>query len=228
MRVTIILDSGGFLIDDNTGGENPLNVGYFEAPGPDIEVSEDGKQPPQALAAKLGKHNEQVHVEHVGADGVVKRGVVREQSFKQDILRKDELFPVDTPDFLPDEYDCILHFYSGTFQSDDPRERVFHEHRLSDDLPTGTTQRTRKIANDVLVQFEVGKGEELRLRNSIGTLWSSSWAGSAQQVSVKLRADGSLDKNYFRKALRHKGAHYKLPNPDPPPMNGNNPGAGGG
>jgi hypothetical protein len=228
MQVTIILDSGGFLIDENTGRGGPLNVGYFEAPGHDIEVRQDSN-PLQALAAKLGNKNEHVHVEHVDTEGGVKTDVVREASFKQDILRKNELFPVDTPDFLPDEYDCILHFHSGIFKSFDVRDRVFHEHRLSDDSATGNTHPTgRKIANDVLVEFQVEKGEELRLRNSIGILWSSSWAGSAQQVSVKLRADGALDKNYFRKALKHKGPNYKLPNPDPPPMNGNDPGAGGG
>jgi hypothetical protein len=229
MRVTIILDSGGFLIDERTGA-GTLDVGYFETSGHDIEVSEDGK-PAQALPnVKLGKRNETIDVQHLASDGSVRTGVIRSASFKRDILRKNELYPTDTPDFLAAEYDCILRFHSGAFESDDVRKRVFKEHRVSDDAPTGNSQSTREIANDVLVHFDLEKGEELRLRRSNNTdLWSSSSVGGgAGQVTVKLLADGSLDAKYFRKALKHKGPHYRLPNPDPPPMNGNDPGAGGG
>lgn len=223
MRVTIILDSGGFLIDASAAPA-PLDVGYFETAGPhDIEVSEDGK-PAQALPkTRLGTRNERIDVQHVAADGSVKAGVNQSASFKKDILKKNELYPVDTPDFIASEYDCILRFYSGDFESSDLRARVFKEHRLSDDGATGNSRTTRPIANDVLVHFDLDNGEELRLRRHSGTdVWSSSSVGSAtKRVEVKLLADISLDTKYFGKALKHKGPHYHRPNPDPPPMNGN-------
>ncbi|MEK6324649.1 MAG: hypothetical protein AABN33_23660 [Acidobacteriota bacterium] len=230
MRVTIILDSGGFLIDDSAGPA-PLDVGYFETPGPhDIVVSEDGK-PAQPLSnTKLGKRNETIDVQHLAADGSVKAGVNQSQSFKKDILKKNELYPTGTPDFIVSEYDCILRFHSGDFESKDVRPRTFKEHRLSDDGATGNSLPTRPIANDVLVHFDLDLGEELRLRRDGGTdVWSSSSIGSAtKRVEVKLLTDTSLDTKYFRTALKHKGPHYHRPNPDPPPMNGNDPGVGGG
>jgi hypothetical protein len=223
MRVTIILDSGGFLIDDSASPA-PLDVGYFETAGAhDIEVSEDGK-PAQALPnTKLGKRNERIDVQHLEADGSVKTGVNQSPSFKKDILKKNELYPIDAPDFIPSEYDCLLRFHSGGFESSDVRARLFKEHRLSDDGPTGNSRTIRPIANDVLVHFDLDKGEELRLRRDDGTdVWSSSSVGSGtNNVEVKLLADASLDAKYFKTALKHKGPQYHLPNPDPPPMNGN-------
>jgi len=230
MRVTIILDSGGFLIDESAGPA-PLDVGYFETAGPhDIEVSEDGKPAQPLPNTKLGKRKDTIDVQHLAADGSVKAGVNQSRSFKKDILKKDELYPTDTPDFVASEYDCILRFHSGDFESSDVRARVFKEHRVSDDGPTGKSRPTRPIANDVLVHFDLDAGEELRLRRDGGTdVWSSSSVRSGtKRVKVKLLADPSLDAKYFGKALKHKGPHYHRPNPDPPPMNGNDPRGGAG
>ncbi|HSE37447.1 MAG TPA: hypothetical protein VLG74_09110 [Blastocatellia bacterium] len=224
MRVTVILDSGGFLIDDDAS-TGPLDVGYFQSAGThDIEVSEDGR-PAQGLPRKrLGKGNKRIDVQHVAAAGAgIKTGVDQKRSFKKDLLKKNELYPNDTPDFNPKAYDCILRFHSGDFESTDVRNRLFKEHRLSDDGPTGNSHPTRAIANDVLVHFDLADGEELRLRRASGRdLWSSSSVSSGtKKVEVKLLADASLDTKYFRKALKHKGPNYHRPNPDPPPMNGN-------
>jgi len=230
MLLTIVLDSGGFLMDDSSSSTH-LDVGYFETPGTsDIEVSE-GDQPAQPLPnSKLGNRNETINVQHVAADGRVKSGVKQSEAFKKNILKKDELYPTDTPDFLVSEYDCILRFHSGDFESSDLRARDFNEHRLSDHSATGQKKQIRAIANDVLVQFDLAKGEELRLRRDDGTdLWSSSsLVGGTTNARVKLLADITLDDKYFGKALKHRGPHYHLPNPDPPPMNGNEPGTGGG
>jgi hypothetical protein len=222
MRVTIILDSGGFLND--SAGPAPLDVGYFETSGThDIEVSEDGK-PPQALPnARLGTRNERIDVQHLAPDKSVKTGVNQSPSFKKDILKKNELYGKDTPDFIVSAYDCILRFHSGDFQSSDVRPRLFKEHRVNDHGATGNSRTTRPIANDIIVNFDLDVGEELRLRRDGGPdVWSSSSVGSAtKRVEVRLLADASLDSKYFGTALRHKGSHYHRPNPDPPPMNGN-------
>lgn len=224
MRVTIVLDSGGFLIDDSASPA-PLDVGYFETAKPhDIEVSEDGKPAQPLPKTKLGKRNETIDVQHLAADGSVKAGVNQSPSFKKNILKKDDLYPTDTPDFIASAYDCILRFHSGDFESFDVRDRVFKEHRVSDDGATGSSPTTISIANDILVHFDLDQGEELRLRRDDETdVWSSSSVGSGtKNVEVKLLADASLDTKYFKKALKHKGPHYHRPNPDPPPMNGNN------
>lgn len=223
MQITIILDSGGFLIDDDAT-PGPLDVGYFQSSGRhDIEVSEDGKRARGLPQNRLGKENMTIDVEHVLAGGGIKTGVNQKRSFKKDLLKKNELYATDTPDFNPEAYDCILRFHSGDFESFDVRERVFKQHWLSNSRDTGNRQLTRAIANDVLVHFNLAKGDELRLRRSDGTeVWSSSLvAPGTRSVKVKLLADAALDTKYFRNALRHKGKHYHRPNPDPPPMNGN-------
>jgi hypothetical protein len=222
MQVTIILHSGGFLIDD---GQTHLDVGYFETGGAfDIQVFEDGSQVQPPPNIKLGTG--QIEVQHVEADGTtVKTGVNQLPSFTQDILKKGDLYEqADCPDFITAEYDCILRFHSGDFESSDVRSRVFREHRVSDDVHTGTNKTTRGIANDVLVRYDLEKDETLRLGRHGGAdeVWSSSSAGTgAQSVEVKILADASTDSRYYKTALSHKVSHYYLPNSDPPPMDGN-------
>ena len=232
MHVTIILDSGGFLLDESKG-KTYLDVGYFESPGAsNIEVREDGKQVQPPPNVKLGTHNDTIDVEHLASDGItVKTGAIRSPSFNKDILLKTDLYDIaDVPPFIVSAYDCILRFHSGTFESSDVTVRRFTQHRVSDNGHTGTTKPTRPIANDVLVQYDLGDGEILRLRRSDGTeLWSSGSAGSGTKlVEVTVLAGAATNSKYHKKALNHKGPHYYLPNSDPPPMDSQGGGGGGG
>ena len=221
MRVTIILHSGGFLIDDD---QPHLDVGYFETAGPfDIQVFEDGSQVQPPPNIKLG--GDQIEVQHVEADGTtVKTGVNQSESFTQDILKKVDLYAkVDCPDFKVAAYDCILRFNSGDFESANLSTRVFNKHRVSDDVDIADSTTTREIANDVLVQYDLEKDETLRLGRHGGAdvIWSISSNGNGtQNVEVKILADESTHSGYFKRALDHKVSHYYMPNSDPPPMNG--------
>ena len=100
------------------------------------------------------------------------------------------------------------------------RNRIFKEHRVSDDVYTGNDKSTRPIANDVLVQYDLSNGEMVRLRREDGTeVWSSdSVASGTSSVEVKVLSDASLNSSYHKNALNHTGTSYYLPNPDPPPM----------
>lgn len=222
MQVTIVLHSGGFLIDD---GQPHLDVGYFETGGAfDIQVFEDGTQVQPPPNIKLG--GDQIEVQHLEADGTtVKTGVNQSTSFTQDILKKNDLYqPADCPDFIVAEYDCILRFHSGDFESSDVGTRVFSKHRISDDVNIGTSNTNRSIANEVLVNYDLEKDETLRLGRHGGgdVIWSSSSAGDGvQNVEVRILADESTNSGYYKRALDHKVSHYFLPNSHPPPMNGN-------
>lgn len=223
MRVTIILDTGGFLVEE-CKGKTYLDVGYFETPGTsDVEVSGDVKSLQRPVDGKLGRGNQTIEVEHVERNGAgVKSPVNLSDSFKDDILKKDDLYETkDMPDFIPSEYDCILRFHSGDFESSDVRDRRFTEHSLSDDTPTGN-EKFITIANEIAVHYDLGDGEVLRLRRPNGPdLWSISSDGSeTKPVQVKILADESLNSDYHKRALAHKCGHYYLPNTDPPPMNG--------
>jgi hypothetical protein len=221
MLVTIRLDSGGFMTDE-CANQTWLDVGCFETSGPtDIEIREGRQlvQPPPNI--KLGKRDT-IDVQHLTADGKLNIGVSLSASFR-DILKKRELYPANTPNFLPQAYDCILHFQSGEFEGSDPKIANFHECRVSDDQITGISRQTRLIPHDVLVRFDLAKDEQLRLRRADGTdLWAirSADAGT-KEVEVKILADQSTDSKYFKHALSIRGPHYFRPNPDPPPMNGN-------
>jgi len=232
MQVTIILDSGGFLLDESR--DKPyLDVGYFQSPGAsDIEVLEDGKQVQPPPDVKLGTDNDTIDVEHLASDGTtVKTGVIRSPSFNRDILLKTDLYDkAQVPAFIVSAYDCVLRFHSGTFESFDVTDRHFTEHRVGDDGHTGVViKTTRPIANDVLVQYDLGKGEILRLRRSDGKeVWSSTSAGSGTSlVEVKLLAGSATNSSYHKSALRHVGPNYYLPNSDPPPMDSQGGGGGG-
>ena len=223
MQVTIVLHSGGFLIDD---GQPHLDVGYFETEGAsDIQVFEGGTlvQPPPNI--KLG--GDRIEVQHVEADGTtVKTGVNQSESFTQDILKKIDLYErLDCPDFKVSAYDCILRFHSGNFESSDVGPRVFSEHRVADDVLTGTSNiTTRSIANEVRVDFDLAKDETLRLGRHDGTdvIWSSSPAeDGSPNVEVWILADESTNRGYYKRALDHRASHYYQPNSRPPPMNGN-------
>lgn len=229
MRVTIVLDTGGFLPREK--GKNEVNVGYFETPDQsDIELILDGKKEKSTTGWKLGKAanlakgQNLIYVEHLEKDGTVKKQVDRSPWFELDILKKDDLYSKQQiPDFNAAAYDCILCFHSGYFHSADVRARRFTEHHLETDKPTGKDKTTRAIANEIHVEYDIAKGETLRLRTSDGKeIWSSKSIGKGvQRMVVKIRANGKLNSHYHKKALHHKAQHYYLPNSDPPPMNGN-------
>jgi hypothetical protein len=220
-RVTIVLETGAFLYDVELKKPH-IDVGYFQTPSAsDIEVSVDGTlvQPPPD--SKLGKGNIRIDVQHTGKN--VKPGVVRSASFEDHLLRKLDLYAfADMPDFIETAYDCILRFTSGTFESDDVKRRRFTKHLVGNDQDAKDDKHTRDIANRVLVHYQLADGDVLRLRRADGTdAWSSDSVAAlgATQVNVRLLTDKSLNQSYHKTALKHKGAHYYLPNSDPPPMN---------
>jgi hypothetical protein len=232
MRVTIVLDTGGFF-PRKSAKKNEVMVGYFGTLGPsDIEVTHDGKKEKPRTNRKLAKGKKPakdtdnvIHVEHLEKDGVtVKKEVDRSRWFESDIMKKDDLYEKQQrPDFIPDAYDYRLCFYSGYFHSDDVRARRFTEHDLETDEPTGKDKTTRAIANEIHVEYDIADGEVLRLRSADGTdVWSSTSIGDGvARVVVKILGGEELNRHYHKKALHHKAQHYYLPNSDPPPMNGN-------
>jgi hypothetical protein len=219
MRLTIVLETGGVFPREQIP-QSHLEVGYFKLTNSnEIEVSEDGNPAPGASLARGT-----INVQHLDKDGVtVKQPVKRSSWFELDLLRKDDLYPqAERPDFKRNEYDCILHFSSGDFNSADVRARRFIQRLLKDDTATGD-KWTKAIANEIHVEYDIADGEILRLVGPGGDVWTStSVASGTKRVIVKIKTDPSLNGHYHKKALDHKGAHYYLPNSDPPPMNGNN------
>ncbi|HEX5731238.1 MAG TPA: hypothetical protein VF131_00275 [Blastocatellia bacterium] len=218
-RVRIIIDSGLFLLARSD--DQPLDVGYFEtSKATDITVYEDGTQilPPPDTKFERGKHI--FHVQHLEAGNGVKTGVTLSPSFGKELLRLRELYGPDVPDVDRSQFDCTFRFYSGEFDTTDLRTRTFMEYGIGGGGPTGNDKPTRAIAHDVMVEYELGQDETLRIMRDDGKiLWESPLGSStARQFEVKLLADDSTITSYYDTALRHKSKYCWRPNPaDPPP-----------
>lgn len=213
-EVTIVLDTGAFLSEDTS----EVKVGYFETTGPsDIEVREDGTVKPGNI--KLGQ-KALVEVLHLTAGNVRQRGIHFSQKFKRELLRKGNIYNTDTPDFNEEAFHCVLVFESGDFNTTGATKRWFKECDAGSRSHTGKSHKTKLIAQDVLVNYKLANGEELKLLRQDNTvLWSSGKVGSGHtEFEVTVLADPKNGYLYFRDGLHLKGKTCWLPNPDPPPV----------
>jgi hypothetical protein len=233
-KVTIVLDSGCFLGDDYDG-DDYVDIGYFESSDPsDITGTVDGKPitvnpqgKPEPLRVKLGKNKDTIEVRHFGPKNQLKTGVNR-SACCGDLLKKGELYPGAPPAFDHDAFDCMIRLRSGTLHSADVRVRVFKEAHVADGSYTNKNVPldTRPIANDMEVIFQLDAGDILKLvrvdkRGNESVLYSTDRdSPAASRIEIRFEADPTGDVKYFRHALKVTGPHCWLPNPDPPPMNG--------
>ena len=222
--VTITLDSGNFLTSIDRKIVKRCEVGYFESDPatPDIRIFADGEEIEQPSLMKLGSGNRKIEVVYTKADGSTAEGSKLGKSFRKHLLRKSELYD-DAPDWDRAAYDCIIGFSSGFFSSSVVKPKLFREHPVGGGEPTGEVRMTRPIAHDVTVHFELERGDALRLVRDDGTeMWSSAGLESGtKRVEIQLTADTTTAQKFYDRGLRHTGARCWLPNPDPPPMNGN-------
>jgi hypothetical protein len=216
-KVTIVLDTGAFLKEQDPGVE----VGYFETSGQtDLEVREAGS--PKPVTVKLGRDNRWVDVQHLDArNNPITTGLTLSPNFAKYLLRKEELYEKDSPGFNERAFHCKLRFLTGAFDSADERKRKYKECD-STGTPTGKDKDTKdKIANDVVVDFKLGDGEELRIRRDDGTtLWSSGKVDKGTpDLEITILGDPANNAKYYREALNLiPGRKCWLPNPDPPPV----------
>lgn len=222
--VTVTLDSGNFLTSIDRKGVDRCEVGYFESDPatPDIRIFADGEEIDQLSPMKLGTGNRMIEVVHTKADGSIADGLNLGKSFRKHILRKSDLYE-EAPEWNRAEYDCIIGFSSGHFASSVVKPKLFREHPVGGGEPTGEVRMTRPIAHDVAVLFELEKGDVLKLIRDDGTeMWSSAGIESGtKRVEIQLTADTTTAQKFYDRGLSHTGTRCWLPNPDPPPMNGN-------
>jgi hypothetical protein len=216
MKVTLVLDSGCFLTDP--GKDSHVDVGYFESDyESDITATVDGKDVP--INTKLGKGNSIIEVQHLAASGDPKTGTVKSASFDK-LLTRRRLYPDYTPPFVCDSFDCTLRFHSGDFAGVDIRDRVFKECVIADNGYTEKRLNLESIPNDVEVTYQVEDDEALRIARGKDVIFSTDSIKGAQDVRVVFHADAACDQKYYKTAFDHKGTHCWLPNPDPPPVDG--------
>lgn len=216
-QVRIVLDTGAFL--PTPSGQTYIDVGYFSPQNQsDIIVYADGNQV-NLPEIKLGTGNQTVNVDHVGPD----RGVAtqRAPSFDAHLLRKHELYKTNVPPFKKDAFDCTLRFSSGTFASEGVKPRTFKECYVQNGSQTGNSQTTKPIAGDIVVEYQLGDRDDLKITSDKGEVLSTALiAPGAKQIDIYIMNDVSTVSKYFNTAIDHVGPCWWTPNPNPPPMNG--------
>jgi hypothetical protein len=221
MHATITLDSGAFLEEVQKGRSyKELRVGYFgNGPlVPDLHILADGDLV-KPRDPKLGYGTVEVVV--TGDAGA--RGVEVTDTFVDTLLRKVDLYPVNTPEYDPDQFECTLIFTAGRFCCSMVKTRLFKEHSVATGMATGSTFPLMKlISHNASVHFDLGPKDVLELRrNGSEVLFSTAdLPTGTQRLDLEVMAHNNTAIRFFRDALVLKGPTCLLPNQGDPPPNG--------
>jgi hypothetical protein len=229
LQVTIVLDSGLFLTDEEANKFTSSEVGYFT---PHIAVYRDGEKAEEIDAATIGTNCRIINVRKLDDKGKPTGGGIRfSVSLLNDLLRLKDLYGhivlADEP-----KLDCKFHFNSGHFCSSKVKPRTFKEYDANTNQPTGKTQSTRPIAHDIVVHYDLAAGESLTLVDNAGnSVWSSSDRPTRRRIEIEILANNSTASMFYREGLKLRGQNYWMPNqgdPPPPWSHGGHGGGGGG
>jgi hypothetical protein len=216
LQVTIVLDSGLFLTDEEGNGYTESEVGYFT---PHIVIYRDSRKNEEIDAANVGTNGRVINVRKFDANGQeVGGGVNFSDCLITYLFRAHKLYGEQVEFDRPD-LDCIFHFNSGKFCSSKVKQRDFKEFDGADQ-PTGRKQSVEPIAHDVVIHYELAPGEKLRLvADDGGKVWYSDDHPTNKRIDVEILADNTTATKFYRDGLKMKGKNHWLPNQgDPPPL----------
>lgn len=229
IQVTIVLDSGLFLTDEEATGFTYSEVGYFT---PHLHIYRDGEKTEEIDPAKMGTNCRLINVRKINTKGEEVGGGIRfSKCLLKHLLRLHNLYGhfviVDRP-----QLDCIFHFNSGSFRSSKLKPRAFKECDGQSHQLTGKRQSVVPIAHDIIIEYELAAGEKLTLSDEAGVvIWSSDSLPANGRIDIDVMADNSTAVMFYRDALKLRGQNYWLPNQDDPPpiwTHGGHGGSGGG
>lgn len=219
MQVTIILDSGTFLDNDDPA---KYEIGYFE---PTFVIHGDGEELETIYhpgadcpsdATRLPSLYKELHFRHLEASGKDRAtGVSASQCLIKGILRLEKLYGQKV-EVDPAGFDCIFSFNSGLFCCSKPKIRKFKEIDATTKIETLTKIRER-IPHDLLVMYELGAGETLTLFCGTTKVWSTGDYPQVQKrFDIDVIADHATAYRYYCDVVK-ADRHY-IPNQgDPPP-----------
>lgn len=226
IQVTIVLDSGLFLTDEEANGFTYSEVGYFT---PHLHVYRDGEKTEEIDPAKMGTNCRLINVRKTGGDVKESGGGIKfSKCLLKHLLRLHKVYGhfviVDRP-----QLDCIFNFNSGSFRSSKVKPRAFKECDGQSHQLTGKRLSLDPIAHDITVEFGLAEGEKLTLSDDAGTIiWSSDSLPTKGRIDIEIMADNSTAVMFYRDALKLRGQNYWLPNQDDPPPTWVHGGHGGG
>jgi hypothetical protein len=218
VKVSVVLDSGFFLTDAAAKHENYAEVGYFL---PHIVVYGDGAEIHSMDLTDAHSESRMIRIRHFDSN---KRentsGVDYGDDLLKTLLRREELYGKQGPEFIPSRFDWIFRFDSGQFRASSVKERIFKQCEGYTNQPNGNRKLIRPIAHDVVVHYDLGPEEYLTLSNDGIKEWSTeAYPKVVGRFDIEIVAPHRTAENYFRDALNHNGQDYWLPNQgDPDPM----------
>src|SRR5215470_4094944 len=134
-QVTILLDSGCFLTNEQKSPPYYSEIGYFQSDDEksDIRVCIDGVMNLSPKHLKLGGNNCSLEVRIRSADNSIKRdGVEFSTFFHEQILHLKSLYgehvQVDR-----DKFDCVIRFDCGRFSPSMVKKRAFKRYKAQGD-----------------------------------------------------------------------------------------------
>src|SRR4030095_5767154 len=207
VEVTLTLDSGSFLTNIHSKNASSCEVGYFESDPAitDIQVCADGEEVNPSRILKLGSGNSRIDVLHTRSDGGIKEDLKLTKTFRKHLLSRGELYE-EIPEWNRSAYDCIFYFNSGRFAASVVKPGLFLQHLVEGGEPTGNMRTIRPIARDVVVSFELGQGEVLRLTRDGSDLWSTAEIeAGTKRIEIQITADETTAQKFYDKGLKHSG-----------------------
>jgi len=212
---TVVLDSGVFL--SNLPKSDRWDVGYFESGMsiPNIRVYADGTESSIAPPLYVPSDKSTLEVQHIGADGQIKKGVLVDQWIKTNRLTWDKLYG-QNKEIDETKFDCVVRFHSGYF-----RPSMIKARRFKFDPPSSTPPLlVPSVAHNVVVHYTLEDREVLTLAKGNQVLWTSNSLGTSPELlELEFVADHATAEGFYRTCLKaHTGGHW-LPNQgDPPPI----------
>lgn len=214
IQVTIILDSGAFMTDEDNQGALYTEVGYFT---PDIKFYGDGRIVKELDPGRLGTSSRVVDIILKKPDGSAESGINLSEGFCSHMLRLHKLHGrfvhVDR-----DMFDCVFKFNSGHLRCSKVKARDFKEMNGRTNELSGR-KHIPPIAHDVAIHYEIEDGGELVFNSNGKQTWSSKdHPDIKKRFDIEIMADHTTADMYFNQCLKLRGQNYWLPNQgDPPP-----------
>lgn len=230
IQVTLVLDSGAFLTNEEATGFTYSEVGYFI---PHLNVYGDGELIKSVSAYCLGTGCRQLNVRHLDADGnEIAKGIRLSESLYKSLLRMHKLHGrIVHAD--REKFDCCFHFNSGMFRCSHVMSRVFKEVHGVSHQPTGQVKTISSIAHDVVVEYELQDQETFQIlapgKDKNESIWSSAeYPNVTRRFDLEVIAENSTAEFYYREMLKLGRQNYWVPNQGQPPPSWTHDGGLGG
>lgn len=213
--LSILLDAGLFMTDEEADGYQFSEVGYF---APRVHIYQDGERIAELSQNLFGSDGQTIKVRKMTAAGVeINEGIRLSSSLIRDLLRlhkvyDESIIPVDRASL-----DCIFHFTSGIFRASSVKPRYFQQVDGKSHLPIPNSRKfVGLIAHDIVVEYAIDDGEILSMTDAAGGVIYRS-GGARLRIDIEILADNSAAEMLYREALKLRGQNYWLPNQDDPP-----------